>query len=113
MEVLASDLEEIDLDPKTEEDEIEQCIAIILNTFQNSVPFMRSFGMSTTHYGKPLTGDENDIVDEVYDQIEKYEPRAALNDVDFYEDQENGSLEIGVNYTIDNEDDADEEEDDE
>ena len=50
METLASDidLEEIDLDPETEEEEIEQCIGIILNTFQNSVPFMRGFGMSTT-----------------------------------------------------------------
>ena len=49
METLASDidLEEIDLDPETEEEEIEQCIGIILNTFQNSVPFMRGIGMST------------------------------------------------------------------
>ncbi len=41
METLASDidLEEIDLDPETEEEEIEQCIGIILNTFQNSVPW--------------------------------------------------------------------------
>ena len=62
---------------------------------------------------RPLTGDENDIVDEVYDQIEKYESRATLKDVNFYEDQENGALEIGVEYTVNDEEDADEEEDDE
>lgn len=71
-------LKNIDLDPPNVYQEVLQNIAIILDSIQGSIPLLRNLGMSGQYYGRPLNVIENEIVANVYDQIEQYEPRAVL-----------------------------------
>ncbi len=108
METIAvSDIEEINLAPATEEEDVRQCMGMILKTPQGSVPFMRPFGMSTTYYGRPITGDENDIVDELYEQVEKYESRVEIDGAEFEENGEDGEVEISIPYRLISEEEDD------
>lgn len=109
--IFIDDIEDINLDTETEEEDIQQCMAMILNSYQNSIPFMRGFGLSTVHYGEPMTGDNNDIVDEIHEQIETYEQRAQINSIDFDEDYEDGAIEIEIDYVIVDEEDTEDDDD--
>ena len=106
--VSETDIDEINLEPEDDED-VTQCLGMILKSYKNSIPFMRGFRIDSAHYGKPMVGDENDIVDEVYEQIEKYEPRVEIEDVDFDEDRETGIAEVVVEYNFVGEEEEDEE----
>lgn len=106
--VSETDIDEINLEPENDED-VTQCLGMILKSYKNSIPFMRGFGIDSAHYGRPMVGDENDIVDEVYEQIEKYEPRVEIEDVDFDEDWETGIAEVVVEYKFVGEEEEDEE----
>lgn len=110
-EVRASDLKKINLAPETEIEDVQQCIGMILNTPRGSVPFMRGFGISTEYYGSPLIGEENDIVDEVTEQIETYETRAIVDDLNFEEDSTTGTVEYSVPISLASEEEEDSEED--
>ena len=84
MEVLRGDgklLENIDLDPPNKYQEVLQNIAIILDTVAGSVPMVRGMGADGQFRGRPLNVIENEIVAHVYDQIERYEPRAIIAQV--------------------------------
>lgn len=81
MEVLRGDgklLENIDLDPPNRHQEVLQNIAIILDTVAESIPMVRGLGADGKFYGRPLNVVENEIVANVHDQIERYEPRAII-----------------------------------
>lgn len=95
MEVLRGDgklLENIDLDPPNEYQEILQNLAIILDTVAGSVPMARGLGADGKFRGRPLNVIENEIVANVYDQIERYEPRAIIAHVTVEEDHITGQL---------------------
>lgn len=107
--VSETDIDEINLEPEDEEEDVAQCLGMILKSYKNSIPFMRGFGIDSAHYGRPMVGNENDIVDEAYEQIEKFESRAEIEDIEVEEDQFEGSAEITVEYRLANEDEEDEE----
>lgn len=81
MEILRGDgelLKEIDLDPPNVHQEVLQNCAIILDSIRQSIPMLRGLGMAGSYYGRPLPAIENEIVADIYDQIEEYEPRARI-----------------------------------
>lgn len=107
--IKASEIVKINLAPETEAEDVKQCAAMIVQSYKNSIPFMRGFGIDTAHFGKPMTGDENDVVDELYNQLEEYEPRLSLTDVVFDEDTENGQTDFTLPYELLSETEEDDE----
>lgn len=97
--VKTDDLKDINLAPETEREDIEQCLSMILNTTQGTVPFMRDFGISGVYMHGSIVGNENDIAEEVADQIEEYEKRVEADDVEF-EYTDHNALQYTVPYTI-------------
>lgn len=85
-------LADIDLAPSSVYKEVIQNIAIILETVQKSCPMLRGLGIPGDLYGRPLNVMENLAVGTIYDQIEKYEPRAILSEVRFEEDYSTGKV---------------------
>lgn len=95
MDVIRGDgklLENIDLFPENEQQEIIQNIAVILDTIQNSCPMFREIGLPGNIYGRPLPVVQNVLVGYIYDQIEEFEPRADIAEVTFEENTQEGKL---------------------
>lgn len=85
-------LKDIDLDPPNVYQEVLRNIAIILDTMAGSVPLVRDLGADGGFYGRPLNVIENEIVANIYDQIERFEPRAIIADVMVEMDHMTGKL---------------------
>ena len=83
-------LENIDLDPQSTHAEVLQNVAIIVASIKKSCPMVRGLGVDGNIYGRPLPVVQNLLVAEIYDQIETYEPRAIIGDIDFETDNETG-----------------------
>lgn len=111
--VKAGEVKEINLAPETEEEDVKQCMAMILNTTKGTVPFMRGFGISGEFFHRLQRGIENDIAADVADQIGKYEERAEMEDIIFDEENEKGYMEYTVPYTLVSDDEDEEGEEDE
>lgn len=95
MDVIRGDgqlLADINLDPPNMHQAVLQNIAIILDSIQGSAPMLRGLGISSEYYGRPLNVIENEMVANVYDQIEKYEPRAIIASVSIETNHITGQL---------------------
>ena len=93
MEIVRGDgslLKEIDLAPANEYQEVLQNVAVILDTIQGSCPIFRDFGLPGSLYGRPQSVVENMLVGYLYEQIEEFEPRAVISDVQFEHDAATG-----------------------
>lgn len=109
--VTMGELKKINLAPEDENEDVSQCISMILNTTRGTVPFMRDFGLSQGYIHRPVSGDENSIAADIADQIEEYEQRADAGNVIFSKDMESGIITCDVPFTLVSEEE--EEEDDE
>lgn len=88
MEILIDEInQEIDLFPKTIEEEIVRNIGIILSSPKYSVPLDRDFGTSHKQVDTPVNTAQPKIVMEIADAIEKYEPRAEITRIEFKTDE--------------------------
>lgn len=83
---------EIDLNPENIHKEVLQNVAIILDTIRNTVPMMRGLGIPGEYMGRPTNVVKNEIISEIYDQLEEYEPRAIIAGVSIQTDYERGQL---------------------
>lgn len=95
MDIIRSDggiLENIDLDPQNTHAEVLQNVAIILASIQKSCPMVRGLGIDGSIYGRLLPVIQNLLVAEIYDQIETYEPRAIIGDIEFETDNKTGQI---------------------
>ncbi|MBQ0067564.1 MAG: hypothetical protein KBS60_05240 [Phascolarctobacterium sp.] len=93
MDVIRGDgslLKEIDLAPANEHQEVLQNVAVILDTVQNSCPMFRDLGLPGGSLHRPQNVVENMLVGYIYDQIEEYEPRAVVADIQFEHDAATG-----------------------
>ena len=98
--VKTGEIKNINLAPKTETEDIKQCMAMICNTVRGSVPFMRGFGISGEFLGSSAVGNENNIAEDVADQINRFEERVEMEDIIFGEQDYRGQAEYTVPYTI-------------
>ena len=93
----------VDFAPETEAVEILQNVRTILTTHVGTVPLHRDFGISWEHIDKPYPVAKQLMMVEVIEAIEKFEPRAKVESVEFDESTESameGLLKPRVIVTI-------------
>lgn len=90
--VKASERAKINLAPATLIEEILQNLSMIIQTVVKSVPLYRAFGISGAFLDKPTPAAETLIVSEIYEAVEKYEPRAEIQNIYFETDTMTGKL---------------------
>lgn len=86
MDVIKGDgslLTEIDFAPENEHQAVLQNVAIILATVQESCPMFRDFGLPSSMYGRPQPVIETIMIGKLYEQIEQFEPRAIISEIQF------------------------------
>lgn len=71
--------------PETEAEEILQNVRTILSTPIGTVPLYREFGISWEHVDKPYSVAKQLMMVEIIEAIEKFEPRAKVESVEFDE----------------------------
>lgn len=74
--------------PETEAEEVLQNVRTILSTQIGTVPLHRDFGISWEHIDKPYPVAKQLMMVEVIEAIEKFEPRAKVESVEFDESTE-------------------------
>lgn len=79
----------INFAPETEVEEILQNVRTILTTQIGTVPLHRDFGVSWEHIDKPYQVAKQLMMVEIIEAVEKYEPRAKVESVEFDETVEN------------------------
>lgn len=99
--VTATEPIKINLAPETVVEEIIQNLSMILQTIKNTAPLYRDFGISARYIDKPIPVAETLIISEIYEAVEKYEPRAEIKNVYFERDEKAGiiipCLEVEIN----------------
>lgn len=90
--VKAFALKKINIAPKSTVEEVLQNVAMIISTAKFSVPLDRDFGLAQRFIDKPIQVAQPILVSEVLDAIEKYEPRAEVESVDFVLGDRPGAL---------------------
>lgn len=84
---------ELSLIPETAEQEIIQNLYTLLNTVKGEVPLYRDFGINFTEIrSMPLPMAETALVSEIYDAIEKFEPRAKILNIEIEAEPLSGKL---------------------
>jgi len=69
--------------PETTAEEVAQNIRMILGTLKGSVLTDREFGISATLIDRPMPLAIAAMRAEIFDAIEKYEPRAKVTSIEF------------------------------
>lgn len=85
MRVTINALQEINMEPQTETEEIMQNVAMILATPKFSVPLDRGLGLQMAFLDKPVPAARPLAIGEIMDAIEEGEPRVRVKEVDFLE----------------------------
>lgn len=93
---------EIDFNPTTKIEEILQNIKTILTTSKYTVPLDREFGINAKVLDSPTEQAKNLLTSEIFDAINKYEPRATVTEVT-YESINDGKLTPKVKVVIESE----------
>lgn len=96
----------INLAPETTVEEVLQNVATIVSTPKYTVPLDRGFGLTRQFIDMPMPTAQAILVSEVFDAIEKYEPRAEVVEITFEQDDATpGKLipRVEVNIIGDNE----------
>lgn len=88
-------LEDINLDPETVEEVLING-AIILDSYCKSIPLIRGLGMNTSRLHRPVNVVANEIVADIHDQFEQYEPRAILGEITISAGNVQGDMDITV-----------------
>lgn len=88
----ASEPIKINLAPDSLIKEILQNLSMILQTPKYTAPLYRDFGVSGSIIDKPIPAAETLLIADIYEAIEKYEPRAEIVDVTFERDEATGKL---------------------
>ena len=78
----------VDFSPETAAAEIVQNIRTILSTRVGTVPLHRDFGISWEHVDKPYPVAKQLMMVEIIEAVEKFEPRAKVESVEFDESVE-------------------------
>ena len=87
MKITISALQEINMEPQNETEEIMQNVAVILATPKFSVPLDRGLGLQMTFLDKPVPAARPLAIGEIMDAIEEGDPRVRVKEVDFLENE--------------------------
>lgn len=75
---------------------ILQNVNNIINTIKYEVPYDRLFGRDPENIDKPLNKVRNKIIEETYDLINSYEPRAIVKNVYLYYEKDEFNKDIPI-----------------
>ena len=81
----AADLGKVHLNETAVVASVLQNVAVILSTPRGSVPLYREFGLNWTVLDKPTPVARVMMIADVREAVERWEPRAAVVDVNFSE----------------------------
>lgn len=84
----------------TGNDRIVQNVLNIIRTKKYEVPFMRLMGISPDYIDEALNGYRADIINDVIENINTYEPRVEVLNVDISISNPNGDIEITVELEV-------------
>lgn len=93
----------ITLAPKTEREEIEQNLMMILTTYAGSVPLYREFGIDSSVLDQPQEVARALISSSIYELVDTFEPRVLVEEIQFMETEEqaaNGQIIPKLTYII-------------
>lgn len=79
--------QDINLFPKSLEEEVVQNVKMILVSPKYSVVLDRDFGTSHSQLDTPVNIAQPKLIMEIIDAIEKYEPRAEITKINFKVDE--------------------------
>ena len=85
-----TELYAIDLAPETEEAEVLRNVCIILSTTLHECPGFRSFGTDNEYLDRNILAAQQVVVRDVVKAVETFEPRAEVESVTLYRDEETG-----------------------
>lgn len=86
------DLSRIALNESDTVKSVLQNVSIILRTRKGTVPMYRDFGIPHTFLDKPIPLVAPILYAEIYEAIQKYEPRAKVKRVDFVDAGQSGRM---------------------
>lgn len=95
-----STLGNINLNPTTETEEVLQNVAMILSTPKFSTPLMRDFGLPMQFLDRRTEAAKSVMIGEVYDAVEKYEPRATIERIEVKESDSSGRVITAVEVSV-------------
>jgi len=90
--VTASEPKKINLAPASLIEEVLQNLSMILQTIKYTAPLCRDFGITGNFIDKPIPVAETLLIGELYEAVEKYEPRAEIVEITFERDESTGKL---------------------
>lgn len=100
--VTNTDITDVVLNEMRETQQILQNVSTILNTWKGTVPLHRDFGIDSDLLHKPVNLVEDLIIVDVIEVIEKYEPRASVQNVVVSVDKDApANVKISVEIEID------------
>lgn len=76
----------------TIDEEVVRNVKVILTTLEGTVPYDRSFGITPDLQDLPVNEVQGLYTVECIAKIRKYEPRAAVQSVDFIHDTDEGII---------------------
>lgn len=95
----SADSYSLDLDQSDEVLSVIQNVSLIINTKKGTIPMHRDFGLPMEFVDKPLDVAETIAVAEITDALEKFEPRAKLENLTF-EKTKDGEMSLVVEVSI-------------
>lgn len=102
MKIEISDtVEEFSFAPESIEQEISQNIRLLLTADKYSIPLAREMGMKRDYLHRPQQVAEMLMVQDIYDLVEQYEPRAKITNIETVGGNEDGSLKILLEVEVD------------
>lgn len=78
--------------------DIKRCLSMLYTTRLGEQPLDREFGLDVTFQDKPVNVAKNIFVVEIIKKTEKYEPRVAVESIDFYTDPTTGHLNPTIHF---------------
>jgi len=98
--VVMAELDGVDFLPPSEELEILQNVRTILTTLKRTVPLDRDFGIDVNALDAPIGTAQARLSAALVEAVQKYEPRVSVTNVIFDCDEEDGTVDVGVEVKI-------------
>ncbi len=106
--VSAADERGISFQPESVVEEVLQNVWFILNTLEYDCPLARGLGLSPEFIDRPIETAQALSVADVFDKIERFEPRAEVLEVNFESSHADGRIYATAEVNIDGDYDSEE-----
>lgn len=91
---------EINFAPASVVEEVYQNVLTIITTMLHTVPLFRSFGLNPEFLDETTEIAKTKIVVEIMEKVERFEPRAFVEEVKFETDHASGKLKPVVIFAL-------------